>query len=59
MSNMKLIESSLIFAGLLGLSACGGGSGGASEPVIVAPPPPPHAAPVLETFSLLREIIQS
>ena len=47
--------SSLIFAGLIALSACGGGAGGASEPVIVAPTPPPPAAPVLETFSLLKE----
>ena len=52
---MKLLESSLIFAGLIGLSACGGGSGGASESVIILDPPPPPAAPILETFSLLKE----
>ena len=52
----KILGSSLIFAGLIALSACGGGSGGSSEPVIVAPPtPPPPADPVLETFSLLKE----
>ena len=52
----KVLGSSLIFAGLIALSACGGGSGGSSEPITVAPPPPPPPAdPVLETFSLLKE----
>jgi len=53
--NIRLLGSSAIFACLIALSACGGGSGSTSEPVIVAPPPPPPAAPVLETFSLLKE----
>ena len=52
---MKLLGSSLIFAGLIGLSACGGGSGGAFESVIILDPPPPPSAPVMETFSLLKE----
>ena len=52
---MKLLSSSLIFAGLIGLGACGGGSAGASESVIILDPPPPPAALVLETFSLLKE----
>ena len=52
---MKLLESSLIFAGLIGLCACGGGSGGASDSVIILDLPPPPAAPILETFSLLKE----
>ena len=53
---IRLLGTSLIFVGLVELSACGGGSGGGSEPVTVAPPPPPPPAnPVLETFSLLKE----
>ena len=43
-----------ILRNFIGTGACRGGSEGAAEPAIVDPPPPPPAAPVLETFSLLK-----